>query len=152
MRYAIVFGLIALLAGCVSSTNGNYTQTVSSWRGGNVNALMARWGTPSDQITGPKGNTAYIYNTQSYRAIPTNQNPSIGVHYTDRSAPVITNTNPAVMNAAERGSISMNCTAIFLANPKGQIIDTQVQGVACYGGSHFKNRMGNPTSTATNGD
>lgn len=148
MRQVILLGLIALLTGCVSSTNGNYTQTVSSWRGGNVKTLLSRWGAPASQVTGPKGNTAYVYNTQSYRAIPNRSGPAIGVHYTGRSAPVITNTNPAVMNAADRGSMSINCSAVFLANPQGKIIDTQVQGVACYGGSRFMSRMGNPDQPA----
>lgn len=147
MRHAIVLSLIALLSGCVSSGNSNYTQTVSTWRGGNVNTLMSRWGSPVSQVTGPKGNTAYVYNTQSYRAAP-NRGPNVGVHYTGRSAPVITNTNPAVMNATDRGSMSINCSAVFLVNPKGQIIDTQVQGVACYGGPRFMSRMGNPNSAA----
>lgn len=149
MRHVMLLGFIALLSGCASSTNNNYTQTVSSWRGGNASALTARWGAPDDQVTGPNGTVAYLYNTQSYRAAPNRNSPNVGVHYTGRSAPVITNTNPAIMNGAARGSMSLNCTAIFVANRQGQIIDTQVQGMGCYGGTGFATRMGNPSRPVT---
>lgn len=149
MRHALLIALFALLTGCASTTNSNYTQTVDSWRGGNVKPLFARWGVPSEQVPGPNGTVAYLYKTQSYPTLRTSSTPNIGVHYTGRSAPVITNTNPAVMNATDRGSISLNCTAIFVANAKGQIIDTQIEGVGCYGGSNFAARMGNPDHPIT---
>lgn len=148
MRHALLIALFALLAGCVSTTNSNYTQTVESWRGGNIKPLMARWGTPTEQVPGPNGTVAYLYKTQSYPTVRTAGGPNIGVHYTGRSAPVITNTNTAVMNGADRGSISLNCTSIFVANSQGQIIDTQIEGVGCYGGSYFATRMGNPDRAA----
>lgn len=151
MRHALLIALFALLAGCVSTTNSNYTQTIESWRGGNVKALFARWGTPTEQVPGPNGTVAYLYKTQSYPTMRTAGGPNIGVHYTGRSAPVITNTNPAVMNASNRGSISLNCTVIFVGNAQGQIIDTQIEGVGCYGGSNFSARMGNPSTVQTSG-
>lgn len=145
MRQLIVIGCASLLIGCASSTNNNYTQTVQSWRGGNVSNLIARWGTPNDQAVGPRGNTAYVYTTTSYQSYQAPTNPSIGVHYTAQGAPVITNTGSAVMNM-DRAGLSLNCTAIFIADGTGKIIDTKIQGAGCYGGTDFSSRMGNPAN------
>lgn len=148
MRQVIVIGCVSLLIGCASSTNNNYTQTVQSWRGGNIANLVARWGSPNDQAVGPHGGTAYVYNTTSYQTVQAPTTPSIGVHYTAQGAPVITNSGSAVMNM-DRSGLSLNCTAIFIADPTGKIIDTKVKGAGCYGGTDFSARMGNPTNAAS---
>lgn len=143
MRFITLVSAISLLVGC-ASTNNNYTQTIQGWRGGNTKALLARWGSPQDQATTVNGNTVYVYQTRAYPSFSQPPANAVGVHYTGRGTPVITNTGSAVMNNDRLGGLNLNCSAIFVANKAGQIIDTKTRGTGCYGGSDFTNQYSNP--------
>ncbi len=143
MRFITLVSAIGLLAGC-ASTNNNYTQTVQGWRGANINTLVTRWGNPQDQATAANGNTVYVYQTRAYPSFTSPPANPVGVHYTGQGTPVITNTGSAVMNNDRLGGLNLNCSAIFIANKAGQIIDTKTRGTGCYGGSDFVTQYSNP--------
>lgn len=141
MRFITCFSLVALLAGCTSMTTNYYTQTVQGWRGGNANTLVKRWGAPDQKITGPNGNTAYVYKTESYQASNIGTSPEVGVNFTPGGKPVIiTKSNP---NFHTSRGLSITCVTVFVANAKGVITDVQAQGRNCYGGQEFANTKSN---------
>lgn len=142
MRQLMLLVITCLLSAC-ATTSSNYTQTVTTWRGGNVKTLFERWGTPNDQAFDPSGNTAYFYTKNTTPRFPSTASPSIGVNYSRQGSPVIT-TNSAVMNGAARGNTGLSCTAIFTVNKKGQIINTEVHGVGCNLGGNLSENMINP--------
>lgn len=143
MRFIICLGLLMLVSSCTTSTANYYTQTIHGWRGGNAKNLVQRWGTPDQRMTSPGGNTIYIYNTQSYRNFNAPSSPPVGVNYTSGGRPVIVPMNNS-LNNWNRGPMSISCSAIFEANPKGVIINTQIQGTGCYGSENFANTKSNP--------
>lgn len=143
MRFTMtIFGLTILLAGCATTMNNYYQQTVQSWRGGSVNQLVKQWGRPDRVATGPKGNTLYVYETQNYRTVSGPTYPAVGVHVGSDGRPVMT-TSPATNMAWNRGSMSISCVAAFETDPSGKILNTEVQGSNCYGGESFAKRLSN---------
>lgn len=140
MRFMFWVGLTFSLMGCATSTVNHYTQTVQSWRGGKVDSLLEHWGTPDSKMITHQGNTVYVYKTESYRADTTQTGPVIGLSGNDSRPVSAVNTN----NTWNRGRQSVSCNAIFVANAKGLIIETQIQGHGCYGGQHFADKRSNP--------
>lgn len=147
MRY-LLLTLIAMLSAC-ATTASNYTQTVDTWRGGNIKTLFARWGSPDDQAVGPGGNTGYFYTKTTSRRYPVMQSPGVGVNTTAQGHPVIVSTNPAIMNGRDRGSMSLTCTAIFITNAKGIIVNTKTQGIGCNSGGNLPAQLANPDISST---
>lgn len=143
MRFFMGLGLTILLSGCATSTTNYYTQTVAGWRGGNVKSLLKRWGMPDERIISPSGSVLYLYKTESYRTYNGPSSPAIGVNYSRGGRPVIVNT-PNTNTTWDRGALSITCMAAFEVNPRGEIINTQVQGHGCYGGDNFMAKNGNP--------
>lgn len=150
MRRLTLLAMISLLSAC-ATTASNYTQTVDTWRGGNVKTLFARWGSPDDQATGPAGNTGYFYTKTTSRRYAAATTPSVGVNTSAQGHPVVVATSPAIMNANSRGSMSLTCTAIFIVNPQGVIVNTKTQGIGCQSGSNLPPQMANPDATPTAG-
>ena len=147
MRSILYSALILLLAGCTSVTSNYYTQTVQSWRGGNVHDLMNRWGTPDTKVVSPNGNMFLVYKTESYRSYTAPSSPEVGVHFTGKGAPVlVSGPNPGAASNWNRGGGVITCYAGFEANPQGVIIRTQVQGAGCYSGQGFATQRGNPAT------
>src|SRR5690348_11568058 len=82
MRWFILMAALFLSAcNIMTSTNGNYTQTVSSWRWAKSSALVKSWGRPTQITLLPNGNRAYLYHKESYKTYP---------------APAVTSTYSAV--------------------------------------------------------
>jgi hypothetical protein len=133
-----------LISGCATSTFNYYTGTVEGWRGGNVNTLVRQWGTPDNKTISRDGQTYYYYKTTSYRNTSQPTAPEVGVHYTPGSSPVIITNAPNTNMTWNRGTMSMTCVAIFVANKKGVITDTKIQGRGCYGGESFASQKSNP--------
>ena len=142
MRHIISLGLVLLLASCAAGTSSYYTQTVDSWRGGNVNALVSRWGTPDLRTPGPNGTTLYAYRVTSYHSYNNRTSPAIGVNYIG-GRPVIAVT-PSTNNAWNPGAMSIGCVAGFEANQKGVIVSTQIHGNGCYADQAFAAKHANP--------
>lgn len=141
MRSFIFLSITLLLAGCAGSNTNYYNQTVQSWRGGNTSNLVSQWGTPDRRLGAPDGQIVYIYNTQSYRNAPLATSPAIGVNV-QGGKPVIVST-PTPHSAIDRGPTSLSCTAMFVANKQGKIIDVQAAGNGCYGSKRFSDRLSN---------
>lgn len=132
-----------LLSSCATSTTNYYTPSIQSWQGSNVNTLIQQWGRPDYKVTTASGNTTLAYKTESYSAYVSPSNPQIGVNASNPERPVIVvpqNTN----NTWNRGTLSINCTAIFTANKQGTITDTKIVGQSCYGGEVFAQKYANP--------
>ncbi len=119
MRFIFGSVLIALLAACTTSMGNYYTQTVQSWRGGNINTLHHRWGRPDSRYSGPNRSVVYVYNTN-----------------------IVSRTSSALnANGANRGPMSHTCSAVFTVDRSGTIIDTKVLGKNCYASAKFAQRM-----------
>lgn len=121
MRYLLLPICISLLAACAQTIN-YYTPTVESWRGGNINTLVTRWGKPDVRTMTPNGNINYTYQTASYHNTP----------------------GQSTNFAASRGGISYNCLTIFTASKQGKILSVEKQGQGCYGSANFANTKSNP--------
>lgn len=106
MRHYISLGLIILLSSC-SITQNHYPQTVHSWRGGNDQNLINKWGRPDQLMTSQNGNTVLLYKASSYRP---------GVGSPNAGAP---------------------CVALFEVNKKGVIVDAKYQGKRCFADASF---------------
>lgn len=144
MRFIIPLGLTILLAACGTTTN-YYTQTVQSWNGSSLNSLASNWGQPDVQKKSPNGQVVYVYKTESYTRTNAPDVPSAGITYSADGKPVIvTHNNPSTSWA---GGAASTCTAFFIADKKGTIVETKVVGNGCYGGSSFANRMANPAKS-----
>ncbi len=119
MRFIFVSVLIALLAACTTPMGNYYTQTVQSWRGGNINTLHHHWGRPDNRYSGPNHTVTYVYNTN-----------------------IVSRTSSALnANGGNRGLNSHTCSATFTADRSGTIIDTKVIGKNCYASPKFAQRM-----------
>lgn len=130
LKRILGLSLILLLAGCATQSGGDYTGTVVKWRGGNVNQLVQKWGQPDQKITGPNGNTAYVYKKEGYGNFGGQYSPSVGVSFNSNGAPIFVttpNTNPWSR------TMSLNCITVFVANAQGEIIKTMSQGNGCSG-------------------
>ena len=136
---------LILLSSCATTTSNYYTQTVQSWRGGNVTTLITRWGRADSTITAGDGNTLLVYKTEGYRTYNTTASPAVGVNYSGSGKPVIVST-PNTNSSWSRGTMSLTCSVGFEVDKHGTIVDTQVQGPGCYGGENFAAKMGNPNA------
>jgi hypothetical protein len=143
MRHLLLPLCVSLLAGCAATTN-YYTPTVESWRGGNVDTLVQRWGTPDVRSRTSDGNVAYLYQTASYHNNAGPSSPQIGVNYTPGGRPNIITQDTNF--AASRGGITYNCLTTFVANRQGKIVRVEEQGHGCYGNAGFANSKSNPNS------
>lgn len=141
MRYLLLFICVSFLSACGTTTN-YYTQTVESWRGGNVNTLTQRWGRPDSRIAMGDGNIAYLYQTASYHNNPSPNSPLVGINYVPGGRPSIISQNTSF--AASRGGITYNCLTTFIVNRQGKILRVEEQGHGCYGSSTFANDKSNP--------
>ncbi|HTM63118.1 MAG TPA: hypothetical protein VL360_01300 [Gammaproteobacteria bacterium] len=130
MRLLILSGLSFILAGCATGSSAYYTQSVQSWRGGNISDLTNIWGRPDTIMPGSTGNTVYVYKRQSFVSTNSSYSPSIGVNTRNGGIPVITST-PNINTPWNRG-FSTYCLAVFTSNSKGKIINTEIQGTNCY--------------------
>ena len=99
---------------------------------------------PNATSRGPKGSTIYLYKTESYQTYSHVNTPTAAVTYGSGQKPVIT-SSPNTNFAISRGPNTLSCTAMFVANAKVIIIETQMQGNGCYRGNGFAERQGNPT-------
>lgn len=133
-----------LLAGCAASSSGYYTQSIKSWRGGNIKELVKVWGNPYSTMTNLNGNTVYVYKRQSSYRANTNYSPSIGLSSRMGGVPVITSM-PDV-NAPWNHRLTSYCLASFIANQQGLIIDTDIQGTNCYISQSNATALKNPKS------
>lgn len=64
---------------------------------------------------------------------------------TDSGKPVIVsqaNTN----NPSTNRGMKLDCTAIFIVNEQGIIVETKIQGSGCYANQGLAERMQNPTT------
>ena len=129
MRLLILFSFI-LLNSCTSATTNYYTQTVSSWRGARANFLIQQWGTPDQLLKTPEGRTFYLYKTMSYRQNKTPRTPPLALHLNAGQKPIIISSliNPAL----NQGNLSLVCYTLFEVDSTGKIIDTDIQGNACF--------------------
>lgn len=141
MRFIITLGLVILLSSCVGTTGNYYTSTVNSWRGGSASSLVSQWGTPDTKIVNPNGSTIYIYKTKSYGTPNTTGSNPVGVNVSRTGRPVIVTPNNT---NGSRSSLSINCLAVFEADAKGKIYNTEVRGKGCYGSQEFVKTKGNP--------
>jgi len=66
----------------------------------------------------------------------------VGVSYGADGKPVMT-TQTNTNSTWNRG-MSLICTAVFVVNAKGTIVDTKIQGDSCFGSAGFATRKGNP--------
>lgn len=142
MRQAIIISLTFLIMGCSSMTTNHYTQTVQSWRGGNANTLVKTWGKPDKIAQTRTGDIVYFYNTRSYSNNSRQTSPAIGVSVSREGRPILANNSPT--NTWYRGSVTQTCTAAFVTNKQGKIIDTQTNGAGCFGSANFSKRLTNP--------
>jgi len=134
---------LLLLSSCTNSAN-HYQQTIHSWRNGNVNTLLKRWGRPDEKTVNSNGNLTLVYYTRSYkRANGGPISPMVGVNVNKQGRPTIT-TIPNTSRSWSRESTSLNCMAVFETNAKGMIISTNVVGSGCYGSESFEKRLTNP--------
>lgn len=142
MRSIIILGFTILLFSCASTMNNYYPQTVSSWQGGNVKDLIARWGVPYMSMTGPTGNKILGYQSNTFGGNNPTTTPPVAVTYDSKGKPVIVSQPNTAINWT-RGP-GFNCVAIFEANAAGTIVSTQSQGNGCFGGKGFARKMSNP--------
>lgn len=141
MRHCIILGLIILLSGCASTKN-YYSQTVSSWRGGNAHNLTKVWGSPDQLVVGQNGNAYLIYKTSSYRAGFASAAPNVGINVAQpNNHPVLVNHSSTIGTGSR--TLSLNCVSIFEINQKRTIVNTQYMGNGCYGSQNFAERMSN---------
>jgi hypothetical protein len=141
MRFIISLGLVILLTSCAGTTGNYYTSTVNSWRGGSAASLIAQWGTPDTKIVNPNGSVIYIYKTKSYDTASTSGSSPVGVNVSRTGRPVIVTPNNANIS---RSALSIHCLAVFEADAKGKIYNTEVRGQGCYGSQNFVKTKGNP--------
>ncbi len=141
MRHLLLSICMCILSACGTTTN-YYTQTVESWRGGNINTLTERWGKPDARMPTNDGNIAYLYQTASYHNNPGPSSPQVGVNFTPGGRPSIITQNTNF--AASRGGITYNCLTTFVTNRQGKILRVEEQGHGCYGSSRFSNNKSNP--------
>lgn len=127
MRHLTLLAFAFTLSACHTGINSYYTQSVQSWRGGNVRDLQAVWGKPFENITTTSGNKLYVYKRQDFYNKQANYSPQIGITNPERPVTVIT----AMPDAnTERGQHAY-CIISFTANAKGTIIATDIQGTDC---------------------
>jgi hypothetical protein len=138
----LLLGFTILLVSCAATTN-YYPETVQSWKGGNANALVKRWGTPDERLNGPKGSAVLVYKTQTMRNYNAPASPSIGVSVAPDGRPIMT-TATNVNNTWNRNGVSLTCVTAFQVNAKGTILSSVSKGTGCYGSQQFVSRMGNP--------
>lgn len=128
MRLLVCLLISLILASCSAGSRGYYTQSVQSWRGGNVTQLTQAWGPPS--MTMQNGaNINYVYKQQSFYSSNATYSPSIGVDRDGRAA--VVTTNPTINTPWNRG-FAAYCLTVFTATPQGKIVDTNIQGSNCY--------------------
>lgn len=139
MRQMIGLVLVMFLTSCATQSTQNYTRAVKSWRGANINQVVKQWGVPDGRVTNMDGNTAFIYKTQTYRAGNGQRSPAVGISMGADGKPVVT-SGPRVNLIANRG-ITLNCLVVFVANPKGMIIETQIKGKNCYASQAVADRL-----------
>lgn len=132
-----------LLTSCATTNTNYYTQTVQSWRGGNAQLLTKSWGRPDRVLATPKGNTFYIYQTQSYRNMNAPASPSIAVNMSQTGRPTLT-SEPYMNTTWNRGAMSLTCVAGFEIARNGKIVNTRIEGSSCYSSESFAKRMSNP--------
>ena len=142
MRKFCLISAAILLSACSTTTTNYYQPSVESWHGASLNALVKQWGRPDYKVASPDGNITLAYRTQSYSTYTPPTSPAIGVNNA-AGRPVIT-VAPNTNNTWNRGQLSITCTAIFKANAKGVITQTNIQGTNCYGGQGFANQYANP--------
>lgn len=145
MRLFTLLTLSAALAGCAAGSSGYYTQSVESWRGGKVSDLVNAWGKPYNTMSGPNGNTNYVYKRQSFSRTNNNYSPSIGVHPRNGGISVVTSTPNA--QAPMNQSFGAYCLTVFTSTPKGKIVDTNIQGTNCYISQSAAERLANPKAS-----
>lgn len=142
MRFTIL-GLAILLSSCATTTNNYYSSTIQTWQGASSQDLIAIWGQPDIKATGPNGYTAYVYKTEGYRANYNANSPQIGVNFAPGGKPIIV-SQPNLAPNTGRG-MSLLCTTLFTANPKGIIVESSAQGAGCYANTNFANKFGHQT-------
>ncbi|HEX4044639.1 MAG TPA: hypothetical protein VHZ76_03120 [Gammaproteobacteria bacterium] len=147
MRRIFILSSIFLLASC-ATTAGNYSKTVQSWQGGNVNTLLQTWGKPNDVVAGAQGNSVYVYKSESYRTYANNYSPAVGVSVTPTGVPVMT-AQPTTNMAWNRSS-TLSCITAFVVNPKGIIINTKIQGTDCHAEKNLMNPAVNQSAANNN--
>lgn len=149
MRFIILLGLTILLSACGTTTN-YYTQTAQSWKGASLSDLSKRWGRPDQTVSNPKGNTIYVYKTESYQRTNTPVTPSAGVNFSGTGKPVIVTQSDA--NANWNRNMSLSCITYFIADSKHVITEVKISGNNCFGGSSYSSRMSNPANMPTVAD
>jgi hypothetical protein len=132
-----VLSTTLLLSSCAATTANYYTQTIQSWRGGNAQILIKRWGQPDQQLRKRGGGSVYLYRTQSYNAYHSPVSP-FGVPVSNNSR------QPNTNNVWNRGLFSLTCSALFETNAKGVIVNTQIEDQRCYGNENFAKKYSNP--------
>jgi hypothetical protein len=141
MRHFISLLLVFLLTSCASTTN-YYPQAANSWRGGNAQNLISRWGQPDQKVLQRDGSYYLVYKTNSSRASSAPDFPGVGVSYNQNGRPVITTMTPAT-NGLNRGASTISCIAIFEVNRKNTITSVTFKGPSCYGNERFAQNMSN---------
>ncbi len=126
----------ATLISCATTPSSqDYAKTIASWRNKPASLLVQRWGKPDLRMPGPQQTTLYGYESPSYQSSMSSASPQIGVNVSQSGRPIIVSL-PQMPEAGNRNA-NPHCFSIFLANERGLIIDTHVQGVSCYGSARL---------------
>jgi len=145
MRLILLFCTLMLSAcAAITSSNGNYTQTVSSWRWASASALLQNWGRPTKVGKLPNGNLVYIYHKESYKNYP----PS-PITTTYSAVSVAGGRNVVLAPSSNQqppptASYLLECTTIFEIDPRHVIVDARARGNNCTGDNGFMLSRSNP--------
>lgn len=120
---------IVLIIFSTGIANAEAPQTVAGWRGFSMNSLIKNWGSPDVTIRNANGNTVLIYHVQTYKTYNRQYSPAVGVNVTPQGRAVI--TTPSMNPYSNPESLSLTCTIKFVANKRGTIISTAMQGSGC---------------------
>lgn len=142
MRLITCLVFAILLTSCSIGSSGYYTQSVNSWRGGNIKDLTTIWGHPHDIIKTRGGDTILIYKKQSFVSTNAAFPPNISVHPRNGGAPIVAFT-PTINTNWNRG-FAAYCFTIFTATSAGKIVDTAIQGSNCYMSQSQAKQLNNP--------
>ena len=121
--------LLVAAACCVLSscaTTEKYKASLNSWVGHSASELVNSWGYPDSQITGPSGNTVYVYSRSGSVVLPTTTTTNAYVTGTPHSA-----FGTATSTTYGGGVISMNCQTYFDMSADMRIVGWHFQGNNC---------------------
>lgn len=128
MRNILLASLSCLLAACTASGGGDYTQIVSSWRGGNSADLLNAWGTPYTTVVNGSKTTYTYQRSGAFDPASLTYSPSIGIAPRSKGVAIVTES-PTATSPLHRNT-TIYCTTVFTA-VNGKIIATNVFGNRC---------------------